>query len=63
MILIALLILTLAGCTTHLTSEQFPELCDIKQSNKENTEYTKGTFPCKLTRHMVPMSPTPPQAP
>ncbi len=43
----------LVGCASlhSLTKDEFPELCDIKQPFADGTGYTKGTFPCKLTRH------------
>ncbi len=46
-------VLLLPGCASlhSLTTDQFPELCDIKQPYADGTGYTKGTFPCKITKH------------
>ncbi len=53
MIALLVLLLLLTGCASlhSLTKDEFPELCDIKQPFADGTGYTKGTFPCKLTKH------------
>jgi len=52
--LILLLCLLLTGC---ITVDKYPDVCDVKQADPDGKAYTKGTFPCKLTRHAVKEQP------
>jgi len=56
LVLAVCLMIVTAGC---ITVDKYPDVCDVKQTDQDGKAYTKGTFPCKLTRHAV----TPPAQP